>query len=232
MTPLPRIALLLAGCMLAGSAAAGADQSLQAIEQVAVAQVRSAAPADARVLAQATTLDARLRLAACAQPLQSRIPGGRIRGNRVSVEVSCAAPRAWSLRVGVRVQIFRKVLVTTRALARMDSIGADDVTLRERDVSRLGYGYLSTLEQASGHPVARPLRAGTVLTPAMLAHREVVRRGDKVTVMVDISGIRVRAAGVALAGGDAGERVQVRNVSSGRTLDATVVGSGVVRALP
>ncbi len=232
MTRLPRALLVLVGIMLAGSAMASGNESLQAIEKAAVAQVRATAPADARVVAHASTLDSRLRLAACTQSLRSRIPGGRIRGNRVSVEVSCAAPRAWSLRVGVKVRIFRKVLVTTRALARKDSIGANDVALQERDVSRLGYGYLSSLTQASGRPVARPLRAGVVLTPAMLAHREVVRRGDQVTVMVDMSGIKVRAAGVALAGGDAGERVQVRNVSSGRTLDATVLGAGLVRALP
>lgn len=225
--------LILAAALVVRPALAGGLQSLAAVEQAAVQQVRKvAAPDGARVVTKAQPLDDRLRLAACAGPLDASVPGGRIVGNRVSVEVSCTAPRHWMLRVTVAVKIYRKVLVTTHALARGDHLDAGDVAAREYDVTRLGYGYVSSLAQAAGRAVVRPLRAGMVLAPGMLAHRELVHRGDRVAVVAGAAGVQVRAVGVALGGGDHGERIEVRNASSGKTLDATVIGAGVVRALP
>jgi flagella basal body P-ring formation protein FlgA len=47
-----------------------------------------------------------------------------------------------------------------------------------------------------------------------------------------ISGIEVRATGVALSSGDTGARLRVRNDSSGKPIDAIVREAGLVEALP
>lgn len=227
-----RFLVAATAAFMALPALAGPVQSLAAVQGAAVHQVRKVAPDDARVVAHAEPLDDRLHLAACDTPLKTAVPGGRITGHLVSVEVSCAAPRHWALRVTVAVKMFRKVLVTRHPLARGDHLGASDVTSREYDVTRLGYGYISRLAEVTGRAMLRPVGADTVLTPGMLAHRELVHRGDRVAVIASVAGVKVRAAGVALAGGDHGQRIEVRNASSGRTVDAAVVAAGVVRALP
>lgn len=206
-------------------------QGLASLQHVAEDAVRKAAPADARVVVRAGALDSRLRLQACAE-LEAEPPAIRGYSTRLAVTVHCAQGAPWSVRVPVDVQIYRKVLVTERALARGDMPAAADVRAVERDVARLGYGYLTDPSELAGRSMARPVRQGTVLTPGMLAHREAVRRGDQVALTVDAGGIRVRADGVAMAGGDVGERVQVRSSSSGRLIDGIVRGAGQVEALP
>jgi flagella basal body P-ring formation protein FlgA len=128
--------------------------------------------------------------------------------------------------------MFSNVLVTTRPLARGDGIGAGDVRAEERDVASLSYGYVAELGQIQGRSLARPLSAGTVLTPGMLAGRQSVRIGDSVSMQADVEGVVIRVAGVAMGAGDTGTRLKVRNASSGKVLDAVVTGPGTVAVLP
>lgn len=186
----------------------------------------------ARMTAEADSLDSRLRLADCAAPLQASLPGNRPLGARVSVIVHCPVPGGWTVRVPVKVKMFTNVLVTSRPLTRGDGIGASDVHSEERDVANLAYGYIAGLDQVDGRALARPLNAGTVLTPGMLAGRQAVRVGDAVSMEANVDGVTIRAEGVAMGAGDAGARLRVRNASSGKVLDAVVRGPGVVTVLP
>jgi flagella basal body P-ring formation protein FlgA len=186
----------------------------------------------ARMTADADPLDSRLRLADCPKPLESSLPGNRPLTARTSVVVHCPVPGGWTVRVPVRVKMFTQVLVTIRPLARGDGVGVGDVRAEERDVTSLGYGYVAELGQIGGRSLARPLSAGTVLTPGMLAGRQAIRIGDSVSMEASVEGVVIRASGVAMGAGDTGARLKVRNASSGKVLDAVVTGPGTVAVLP
>ncbi|WP_246058647.1 flagellar basal body P-ring formation chaperone FlgA [Luteibacter pinisoli] len=219
----------LAACPLA----AAAEQSLAAIRTSAVSWLEQHRTLpDARMVAEADPLDSRLRLTECTAPLEVSLPGNRPVSARVSVVVHCPVPGGWTARVPVRVKMFMNVLVTTRPLARGDGLGAADVRLEERDVASLAYGYVAALDQVGGRALARPINAGTVLTPGMLAGRQAVRVGDAVSMEASVDGVVIHADGVAMGAGDTGARVKVRNASSGKILDAVVSGPGSVAVLP
>lgn len=186
----------------------------------------------ARMVAEADPLDTRLHLNDCPAALEASLPGNRPLGARASVTVHCPVPGGWTVRVPVRVKLFTSVLVTSRPLARGDGLGASDVHAEERDVASLAYGYVADLGQVAGRSLARPLNAGTVLTPGMLAGRQAVRIGDAVSMEASVDGVVIRADGVAMGAGDAGTRLKVRNASSGKVLDAVVSGPGTVAVLP
>jgi len=188
--------------------------------------------AGSRVVILPTALNPRLRLAGCPSPLQAQLPSRQGVPSQVAVAVSCPGAAHWTIQVPVRLQVFRRVLVTTRPLARGDMPGPADVHAEERDVTRLGYGYIQSLDQIAGHAMARPLIAGAVLNPWDLAGRQMVRAGDQVALVADLGGIEVRTSAMALDGGDTGAHLKVRNVNSGRVIDAVVLAAGEVRALP
>src|SRR5574337_19900 len=106
------------------------------------------------------------------------------------------------------------------------------VHAEQRDVTRLGYGYIENFQQIAGRSLARAVPRGTVLSPGTLGGRRMVRAGDHVQVLARLDGIEVRAEGIALGSGDNGARLRVRNASSGRVVDAMVNAPGVVVALP
>ena len=185
-----------------------------------------------RIVAQALPLDPRLRLAPCALPLRAALADAVRPSPRLSVPVHCPQGGGWTVRVQVQLQLFRPVLVTSRPLLRGDGLQPADVRAEERDVTRLGYGYLDSLDQVAGRTLARALPEGSVLTPAALGGRRMVRAGDRVQVVARLGDIVVRADGIALGSGDNGARLRVRNESSGKVVDAMVHAPGVVLALP
>jgi flagellar basal body P-ring formation protein FlgA len=224
--------LLLIGVALASStlAASTTSSSLQAVAEQAVrAQYGQAG---SRVVIVPQPLNPRLRLAACPVVLQSHMQARQGIPSRVSVAVSCPGNPGWTIQVPVQMQVFRQVLITSRVLARGDIVGLGDVHSEERDVSRLGYGYVESLDQLAGHSLARPLNAGSVLDPGELNGREAVRAGDQVQLIAQLDGIEVRTSGLALDGGDTGARTRVRNGHSGRIVDGVVMAAGEVKALP
>jgi flagella basal body P-ring formation protein FlgA len=185
-----------------------------------------------RVQAKASALDPRLEIRACEVPLSASVANETRPMPRMTVQVRCAQADGWNVRVSVQLSVFRQVLVASRPLIRGDGLVAADVRAEERDITRLGYGYIETFDQLSGRALARPLSAGSVLTPAALGGRRMVRAGDHVELIALLDGIEVRAAGIALGSGDSGARLRVRNGSSGRVVDAEVRGPGQVVALP
>jgi flagella basal body P-ring formation protein FlgA len=229
---LPRRCLLLAllGMALPALATPPSEADVRSQAERYVQQHFSAP--GSRVEAKSDPLDARLRISDCAAPLTASLPGGDRPAPRLSVLVRCPAAEGWTVRVPVTLEVWRQVLVASRPLIRGDGIVASDVHAEERDVTRLPYGYIETLDQVAERSLSRPLAAGSVLTPGALGGRQMIRAGDHVQLVAELDGIAVRAEGVALGSGDSGARLRVRNGSSGRVVDAIVRAPGVVVALP
>ena len=228
-------AVLWLGALCGGGAAARASttESLDSVRTVAEQALRQQyAMPGSRIEVTAGSLDPRLQLAECQQPLRALVTSNARLASRMTVPVECPQDGGWTVRVPLQVQLFRSVLVTSQPLLRGDGVSAADVHVEERDINRLGYGYIENLEQVAGRSLARAAARGSVLSPGMLGGRHIVRAGDHVEVVARLDGIEVRADGVALGSGDNGARLQVRNVNSGKVVDAMVSAPGVVVALP
>ncbi len=233
------IGLLIATLWLAAPwagnavAAATATQSLDSVRAVAEQALREHyARPGSRIEVTAGSLSLRLQLAECHEPLRAIIAKYAAPSSRMTVRVQCPQADGWTVPVALRMQLFRQVLVASRPLLRGDGISNTDVHAEERDVTRLGYGYIENLDQVAGRALARAVTSGSVISPGALGGRRMVRAGDHVQVVARLDGIEVRADGVALGSGDNGARMRVRNESSGRVVDAMVSAPGVVLALP
>ncbi len=206
-------------------------QPLDSIRAAAVQFVESqlAAKQLKDVEVRARRLDERLRLAACDRPLETKLsPAARLSGN-TTVGVSCTGSSPWSLYVPLRVTVFERAVVATRALARGETIARDDITLARREVTNLRGDYLGAPSDAIGKRLKRAVTRDTTLTAGMLDIPPQVRRGERVILLAKGSSMQVRMAGKALADGRPGERVKVRNLKSKRIVEGTVAGPGLVR---
>ena len=217
----------------AGAAAVAATQSLDDVRSAAEQALRQHyAMPGSRVEVQSEALDLRLHLTPCREPLQALIAKNAATRSRMTVRIQCPQADGWTVRVPLQLKLFRKVLVANRPLLRGDGLRSADVHAEERDVTRLGYGYLENLDQVGGRTLTRAVASGSVLSPGVLGGRRMVRAGDHVQMVARLDGIEVRAEGVALGSGDNGARLRVRNDSSGKVVDAMVSAPGVVIALP
>ena len=185
--------------------------------------------AGARVEIDLLPLDPRIAIAACHAPLRAELVGRRLSGPRATVRVSCADPQgAWSLGVGARIRAYKPVVVAQVPLARGDVLDAGSIRLVETDVLGNGYGSVDKLEKIVGSRVLRPIPEGSVVPPGALAKPFLVERGQPVTLVSHGDSISVRAVGVAIEDGSAGDHVRVRNLSSGHTVGGVVEDRGIV----
>jgi flagella basal body P-ring formation protein FlgA len=91
-------------------------------------------------------------------------------------------------------------------------------------------GAAQSLEEVTGRIPRRSLARGMPVPRAQLGEALEVARGQSVRVEVRQGATRLEMEGLAEAAGRRGERVVVKNLSSGRRFSARVAGPGLVVA--
>ncbi len=177
---------------------------------------------------QVNQLDPRLRMPMCDRELTASLESPAQPIGRVTVKVRCEGASPWTVFVPAQVKLFREVVVVTRPLKRTGIIGYDDVAMRERDISMITQSYLTSLDQALGQKLTRPMVADQVITLVHLEQAEVVRKGDQVVISASSGGLNVKMPGEALSNGGMSEQIRVKSLNSNRVIKAGVTGPGQV----
>ena len=222
--------MLIYGTLISTVAAAEVDQPLHEIQ----ARVRefllarqSIGHDDVQI--QVAGLDPRLHLTRCHAPLQVFLPAGARGLGNTSVGVSCAGPRPWTVYLSAKVKSFDTVLTTNRFIPRGTRLAATDLRQERRDIGSLPGGYETEANRLVGKVLRRPLQPGTVISPRMVVSPPMIRRGDQVTLLISHGGIEVSSLGVALRDAGLGDHVRIRNKSSDRIVEGTVVAAHRVK---
>jgi len=147
---------------------------------------------------------------------------------RVTVKVRCDGASPWTVFVPAQVKLFRDVVVVARPLKRTGIIDFEDVVLRERDISMISQGYLTSLDQAIGQKLTRPVVTDQVITLVHLEQAEVIRKGDQVVISASSGALQVKMPGEALSNGGMSEQIRVKNLNSNRVIKARVTAPGQV----
>jgi|GEM_PF-268562 len=212
-------------------------QSLAEIQQAVGDFVRTQNADSTETSVEVKPLDKRLRLAACDQPLDTFwSPGSRSMG-RVTVQVECASPKPWRVHVQSTVTMEGLVWTLDRSVRRGDvltqgllqqvpvKIGANNPALRSSAAP------IVDIESWIGFAFSQRVSAGMVLDERMLKPPVLVEKGEAVLIVHQSAGLQLQTNGVALTNAAMGKRVQVRNTSSGKVLEATAVARGLVEVL-
>ena len=173
--------------------------------------------------------DPRLRLARCTKPLDTYMLNPNARTLRPVVGVRCRGEKRWSIFLTARITAKKQVVVAASTLTRSQVLRPGDLELDYRSVSNLRRGYTDNPARFIGKSLTRNLEPGSVLLPTMVRQTDLINRGDRVTLISGSGGFSVAVTGEAQQNGSRGERIRVRNLSSGKIVEGTVESSGKVR---
>jgi flagella basal body P-ring formation protein FlgA len=182
----------------------------------------------AETFVSAGSVDPRLRLASCTQPLEAFLPSGAQPAARTTVGVRCATPY-WTVYVPVTVESQMKVLVMKRAAPRLAAVSPADVEIQQRRVPGFPTTYVTELQALQGRHLRQAVAPGTALTAEALATDVLIRRGQRVTLLSAAGSIEVRAPGEALADALPDGRVRVQNLASRRVVEGVAETADSVR---
>lgn len=183
-----------------------------------------------RVEVRIGAADPRLQPPPCAA-LEPFLPAGTRLWGRTTLGVRCrdavAGNAGWSMLLPVEIKVFGKALVTTRALATGESLGADSYESREVELTREPRGVLTAPAQIGDAVIARPVAAGQVLRSDIIKARQVVSAGDQVKIVAAGRGFRISTQGRALNAAASGQTVRIQS-ESGRMLSGVAQPDGSV----
>lgn len=135
-----------------------------------------------------------------------------------------------SVPVWARVRIYVEADVTIAAvdIAAAATIGEGDTIVEKRRVFPFDGAPFGGVQAVIGKRTKRSLKKGDPITSALLENLREVERGDKVEVAVSSGAAQLRLAAIAESSGQIGERILIKNPSSGKRFQATVESKGHV----
>ncbi|GJM11640.1 MAG: flagella basal body P-ring formation protein FlgA [Pseudohongiella sp.] len=205
-------------------------QSLASIqlsaEQHALAQIQDEGLKDAKAIAG--SLDRRLQLKKCDTAIESFSTGNTNMTSRITVGVRCTGQNPWTLYVPVSISALVDVVLAKRALTRGAVLEAEDLEIQQLAMDKLPLGYVSDPSQIVDFELIRPVRVGVPLTLSAVRPREIIQQGQEVIIVAQIAGLEVKMTGKALRNGQFGDLIPVKNLRSGRTVEATIMNESTV----
>lgn len=130
--------------------------------------------------------------------------------------------RAW-------VDVFEKVVCTSRYLKRNHIIQKQDLYLKRKNISHLSNDVTGDLKSVVGLMVKHNIRADRCIKSWMVEKPYVVKRGDMVRILAESGVLRVTAPGRTLDRGYKGQVIMVQNRMSQKRIYAKVINSSLVK---
>ena len=132
-------------------------------------------------------------------------------------------PDAKLVQVSGRVQSVDQIPVLRNRIVPGETIGKGDidwVDVRGQVASNM----ITDANDLIGQSPKRPLMPGVAIRSGDIGKPEQVLKGATVTMNVISPGMVLSASGRAIGGGSTGDTIQVMNLQTKRTIEATVVG--------
>lgn len=209
------------------------SQSLDALKEKIENYVLAslATEPNSKIQVNVDPIDTRLKLKQCKDsdlvafnPYQ--VP--MLRANIIGIKCQGTDNR-WTLYVPVKVSVQKPVLVAKHLLTRGTRISAEDLDVREVDVSQLKQGYFNKPEEIINKVCKNIISEGGTITPAVLQAESLVHKGEQVAIQALSDNFIVTMEGIALSDGAAGDMIRVKNLSSKKVIEAQVSAIRQVR---
>jgi flagella basal body P-ring formation protein FlgA len=128
--------------------------------------------------------------------------------------------------ISVRVKLIQEVWVTSRKISANTILSEKDFVLKEKSInSNL---QLQDISYLIGKQLTRFVPQDEVVTKEMLASEVLIKRSEKVTLIVESGAIRVRCIGTAIQDGAEGQLIRVKRDGSTTVLTGKVSPNGEV----
>jgi len=133
-----------------------------------------------------------------------------------------------SVRVSARVSVYGDVVVAKQYLKKHQEIRETDLQVLNRDLSLLPPDVVTEMTEVLGKRTTLSINRYETLRRSMVEEPPLIRKGDRVLLLVESPFFRITALGESKEEGRRGERVKMLNLSSkkevyGRVLDSRTV---------
>jgi len=134
--------------------------------------------------------------------------------------------------VRAKVSVFKDIVVAAKKIKRGGKIEADLLTLQKRDIAMLPQKYFTEMIEVKNSEAKTTIPKNSTIFAWMVKEIPLVRRGDKVTIVLKGPNLLLKTRGVLLEDGYKGKTVKVRpQIGSSKTktiLDGLLISDNLV----
>lgn len=226
--------ILFSLILLIASPLAGAQNASQLtaaqVEKMAyeAVAVKMASVSDAKIIIEPQTLDSRIQLPRCLDNAKAELASNRAINRTNTVRISCSSPDLdylWQMFLSVRVQITYPVVVTNQTLAPGELINSSNIKLQYLDQHSLRGKQFTDIASLDGVRVKRRVAQGH---PIFADNVCFICKGDSVSIYAISDNFQIKTQGEALADGNIGDRIRVRNSKTNKQINAYIEKIGIV----
>ena len=178
------------------------------------------------------SVDDRLSLVQCPNPLQVTFSGDPERSTRATLLVSCEGDRPWRLFLNTEVEIRVEGWVSGQPIGRGQRLSRDMLEKHEVVINKRRRSGFQDPDNMLGMEAKRAINAGVPITPDMLIKPEAVERGDRVVISSSSEAFSITTRGEAVSSGRVGDQISVINENSGRRVRGRITKPGHVSVTP
>lgn len=203
------------------------DALSQRAEQWLLAAMKTAgsdADAETAVSVQAGRLDARTQLSKCQQAINIDFAPGQGLRAKTNLSLTCPDKPGWRLFLPMTITRRAAVWVARNSIARGSALQTAQWQREMRDVASLPASAITGAD-LTGYQAGMTIAAGAVLTQALVSGKTVVKRGQSLDLLASQGSIAISTRVEAQENGAIGQRIQVKNVGSGRVIEAEVINA-------
>lgn len=124
--------------------------------------------------------------------------------------------------VSANIKWMRQVVVLNKDISARSMLDKSMLTKKWKNIAGLRGQTWSNIHDVIGLKTLRNMRRDDVIISTVVKRPPLIKRGDRVTILVELNGIKVRAEGIALKSGSQGDRMLVQNISSKQTLHSII----------
>jgi len=135
---------------------------------------------------------------------------------------------AKKVRVSARVEIYAPVVVTASYLQRHQEITGKDLQLVEKDLALLPPNVLLDVKDVLGKRTTLSINRQEVVCRGMVEVPPAVKKGDRVTLIIENSHFKVTSFGEVQEEGRKGDRIKVVNITSKKEVVGKILDSASV----
>jgi flagellar basal body P-ring formation protein FlgA len=150
---------------------------------------------------------------------------GRI---RLQIELSVNDRAVKTVWATTDIGVFGETVVARRPIARGETLGAADVEVERRDLSRVRRGGVVSLDEVVGQIARVPITPFVPLRRDQIGAPTVVHPGDVVLLVVERGALRITVPGEVRGEAGVGEQVRVVNRTTHKDLVGRVVDPSTV----
>jgi flagella basal body P-ring formation protein FlgA len=152
----------------------------------------------------------------------------RVGLSRIAVEATTEEGESVQIQVVSSLDEFMYVPVASRPLSVGNVVNPNDLVMARLDMTRIPRDVAAQSEGVVGHTIKRGIGIGDLFRAPDLSLPFDVTAGSSVTLRYVGRGFKATASGSALEAGRVGGSIRVRNESSKRIVEGTVVEPGLV----